>query len=393
MNVLMVLDGVFPFDERVEKEAMSLIEQGYEVHLLCFRYSKKTDENEVYKNIHIHRIYVNRLMIKKLHPILFYTHHYSIILYNKTVFYIKKYNIKILHVHDLPLCSLAHRIKNNIPIRYIADLHENFPELISTMSYMNFYTKFLIRIEKWYAMEQKWLQNTDGVLVTARGMKERISRSASVQDNKITILENTIKTEDYTLSSVVPDPDFFTLLYTGGITADRGLDVVLDAMKLIQKEHSHIRFWIIGSGKHLPALMNRKKELELKNVTFFGWKPAREMFQLMLQSDAGVIPHLKSEHTDNTSPNKIFQYFYAKKPVLASNCNYLVDIIEETRAGLNYEYDNPLDFFQKLKNMIFDENYKGMGQKGYQAVINKYNWKITEKNLINCYSEIYPDYR
>ena len=35
MKILMVLENQFPDDERVEKEALSLIKAGHEVHLLC----------------------------------------------------------------------------------------------------------------------------------------------------------------------------------------------------------------------------------------------------------------------------------------------------------------------------------------------------------------------
>jgi len=41
MKILMVLEGEFPPDNRVEKEAVSLIEAGHEVHIAC--YSKKND--------------------------------------------------------------------------------------------------------------------------------------------------------------------------------------------------------------------------------------------------------------------------------------------------------------------------------------------------------------
>ena len=41
MKILMVLENQFPDDERVEKEALSLIEAGHEVHLLCATLKKE----------------------------------------------------------------------------------------------------------------------------------------------------------------------------------------------------------------------------------------------------------------------------------------------------------------------------------------------------------------
>ena len=54
MNILMVLDNEFPPDDRVEKEAISLIKAGFEVFIICLNYCKR-DNFEVYKNIKVIR--------------------------------------------------------------------------------------------------------------------------------------------------------------------------------------------------------------------------------------------------------------------------------------------------------------------------------------------------
>jgi hypothetical protein len=40
MNILMILDGEFPTDDRVEKEALSLLSEGNKVYLLCLNWGK-----------------------------------------------------------------------------------------------------------------------------------------------------------------------------------------------------------------------------------------------------------------------------------------------------------------------------------------------------------------
>ena len=49
MRILMVLENQFPDDERVEKEALSLIKAGHEVHLLCATLKKERVGDESYK--------------------------------------------------------------------------------------------------------------------------------------------------------------------------------------------------------------------------------------------------------------------------------------------------------------------------------------------------------
>lgn len=53
----------------------------------------------------------------------------------------------------------------------------------------------------------------------------------------------------------------------------------------------------------------------------------------MKNTSIAIFPHIKSEHTDNTSPNKLFMFMYFAKPIIVSDCNYLVEIIEKTNVG------------------------------------------------------------
>ena len=65
MKILMVLENQFPDDERVEKEALSLIKVGHEVHLLCATLKKECVGNENYKGIMLHRVLSNPFLYNK----------------------------------------------------------------------------------------------------------------------------------------------------------------------------------------------------------------------------------------------------------------------------------------------------------------------------------------
>ncbi|MEN8194303.1 MAG: glycosyltransferase, partial [Bacteroidota bacterium] len=105
-------------------------------------------------------------------------------------------------------------------------------------------------------------------------------------------------------------------------------------------------------------------------------------------SNMCLIPHLKSVHTDNTIPHKLFQYMILEKPVVASNCNPIIRIIEETKAGLIYQSNNEADLAAKVISLYEDTKLrKEMGRKGKEAVLEKYNWDKASKNLISIYSE------
>ena len=104
-------------------------------------------------------------------------------------------------------------------------------------------------------------------------------------------------------------------------------------------------------------------------------------------ANVALIPHIKSGHTDNTIPHKIFQYMYAEIPMVVSNCDPLVRIVNETHSGVSYHYNQP----EELAGIIADfyEHPEKLGnyiQHGRQAVIDKYNWEVDGRRLVGLYA-------
>ena len=382
MKIIMLLDSDFPFDERVEKEAISLLEAGIDVHILCFAYNNEPNK-EVYKDITIHRMKTNKKWKNRMIPLSAINSIYVNFWVRRVKKFLKLNGGDIIHAHDLIMCAVAHKIKRTHNIMFVADLHENFPNLIAGMYFMkNQIIRRIVNINRWYQKEKEWLSNSDSIIVTAPGMRDRLL-AAGLSNHKYYIVENTCRSIDLPFIETKSDDDKITLFYSGGITIHRGIQVALKGYALLKKQYPNLRFWIVGSGKHEPKLKEMVSQAKIEDVIFYGWKPQKEMFGLMAKSDICLIPHLKSEHTDNTSPNKIFHYFNYKKPVLASNCNYLSNILNETKAGLTYQYDSSEDFSRKLKTIIDSSiNY---GLNGYHSFIEKYNWDATKIELMKAY--------
>ena len=76
----------------------------------------------------------------------------------------------------------------------------------------------------------------------------------------------------------------------------------------------------------------------------------------------------------------------ATKPVVASNCNPIKRILDETNAGIVYESGNENDLAERVIELYEKpELQHEMGAKGKDAVIKKYNWNETSKELLNIY--------
>lgn len=387
MKILMVLDHEFPSDIRVEKEIQTLISVGNTVDLACFT-RKNASLYDQSLGYNVYRKPISEFMLKTSVGALKFPFYFNF--WNNFLDkLLKKGNYQAIHVHDLPLAKVGHELSRKYNIKFVLDLHENWPVLKALSPHTKtLLGRFLHSNNQWLNYEKKYASLADALIVVADEMKDRLLKRG-VTNNNIFVVPNTTDTDIYDdFSDISPDSDYFTLIYTGGINKHRGIEIVIEGMHKMKLENN-FRFWIVGTGKNEPNLMKLVEKLNLKKyVHFFGWKSQKEVYELILKSDVTVIPHLKNEHSDNTSPNKIFHYMLAKKPVLVSNCNYLKNIVDESDCGLVYEYSSPDAFADKLKILMVNTSKRDYyGINGYNSVIEKYNWDNTSKGLIKIYEK------
>ncbi len=382
MKVLMVLEREFPEDERVEKEALSLIKAGYEVHLACYtRKNRISFEN--YKGIQVHRKSISNFLLKK-----------ASVAALKAPFYFRfwkrfvqeiadKKKLDSIHIHDLPLAKVGYETAKKNNAKFVLDLHENWAGLLSVSEHtQTFLGKILSSNKQWKNYEKKYGNLADQVIVVVEEAKNRLIEKG-ISKEKIMVISNTISIP-LPIKSKEKYP-VYTFIYAGGINYHRGLQYVLDGLAIVNQIVSNWQFMLVGSGRYVEKLKNQAKQLKIENkVHFLGYQPYHKMMEYVARANCGLIPHIKSSHTDHTIPNKLFQYMYLKIPVLASNCAPIERIVKECNSGLIYQFDNPKQFSEKALELIQGKN-NNYGESGYQAVVKKYNWTKEEEILKEKY--------
>lgn len=385
----MILGGEFPPDIRVENESLALKEAGFEIFIASQTRSAKPG-SEIYKGINIIRKKITDFHYKSSVGCLkfpFYFNFWRSFLDNL----FSDHKFDAIHIHDLPLASVGIGFGEKMDIPVILDLHENWPAMLETASHTNTALgRMLSSSKQWRKYEIEMTVRSTEIITVVEEMKKRITALGN-DPGKITVVSNTANLSQLDLDKEIkPDPEFTTLVYAGGITYHRGLHIVIKGMEALRREIPNIRMWIIGKGAYQKNLIKLVHQLDLgEHVYFLGHMTFTDMFEHVRQANACLIPHLKSEQNDNSSPNKIFQYMFAYKPVISSNCNSLQRILEETNAGISYKDDDPEDFARNAVKILKDhELMEDMGNNGHKAVMNKFNWDITKLNLINLYRKL-----
>ena len=395
MKILMLLDNQFPPDIRVEKEANSLLKEGNEVAILSYNFGNKNSD-EIINGIRIFRFWIPNQAAKKIMGFSLQLPFYRLIWQRAISRIFKLYNFDVVHIHDLPLCTLIQFIKGKYRVPVIADMHENFPYLVAEQPYMNtLFARIFLSKGKWFKKEKEWLAKADTIVCVAEEMKHRIESELS-NPKTIEVVPNTPATLELKASMAnlpliaTRFSGTFNILYVGGIDPTRGIDILIQASKYAIKAIPGLKIIIVGGGRMLAEMRQLVSSLQLDNTVLFeGWKPQEEVGSYISISDVCVIPHRKSPQTDNSSPNKLFQYLYFKKPVISSDCNSVKKLILAENCGLIFKDNTPEELADDIMYLYENPGKRiEMGNNGYEAVINKYNWDSTVAPLISLYSNL-----
>ncbi len=392
MKVGMILDNEFTGDLRVENEAVALQKAGNQVYLLCLNFGGKKNYEE-FNGVKIFRVPISKVLKDKLKGLnntllnfypLFWAKHIKK--------FIEKNKIEILHVHDLWMLEGALKANKNFNLPIVADLHENFVQALEHYKYANVFPgKFVISKKRWAKKEIEWLNKVDKIITVIEEAVERYVK-LGIPRKKIFVVPNYVNLQSFEISEFDKNilekySGFFTLVYTGGFDSHRGLETVIKAAPLLKGKIENLKIVLVGSGSNFDSLKNLSAKLKVDDVVVFeGWQPVEKLPSFIEAAEVGVIPHLKTVHTDNTIPHKLFQYMLLQKPVIASDCNPLKRILRETDAGTIFESGNEQKLTEKILELYQKpELRKVMGRKGEKAVREKYNWNKAAENLISLY--------
>ena len=381
----MLLETEFPPDVRVENEMLALTDAGHEVHLACSTRKNRLEKEAFGKSI-IHRKKIASFIYKSSVGCLKFPFYFNF--WRNFIFTIcERERFDVIHIHDLPLSQIGVDVKRKFNTRLVIDLHENWPALIKIAPHtQTFLGRLLSSNKQWVDYELKMLPEADKIITIIEEASDRVI-SLGVDNGKVCMVSNTINFENLSIQAEKKTTDTLIIFYGGAINRHRGLQVVFEAIKMCVLKNIKIRFLIVGDGSFRKELEKISQQLEIDSqVLFLGYKPFNEMLEILAESDAAIIPHLRTENNDASSPNKLYQYMYLNKPIISSDCTSLKRIINETHTGFIYKNDSPEELFHLLERLSGDrkllDEINGNGRK---AVMEKYNWNIDKQKLIEAY--------
>lgn len=393
MRILMVLDHPYPSDLRVENEARTLLAAGHEVALLQVAPDTRPAES-VEDGVRVFRDRIPKKLGTTMRGLAGVTPLFDRYLARAIPDVYARWPFDALHVHDLYLVGGGLRAGARLGVPVVADLHENWVEALQHYAWSTRLPgRLVVHIPTWERVERESVRWADRLVVPIEEAAERYT-ALGVDPARIAVVPNTVDLTSFDAYPLEPEivertKSAFTVLYTGHIDAHRGLETVVEGWPAILAGLAEARLVIVGDGKTVPELKARVTELGLDaSVRFEGRVPQPHIKSYIAGADVSLVPHLKTPHTDNTIPHKIFHGMRLGVPVVVSDCAPLERIVEAERCGAVFASGDPAAFAEAVLRVARDPDRAAMGERGRDAVLARYNWDATAAPLVATYADL-----
>ena len=394
MRIGMILDDVFPPDPRVENEAITLINGGYEVFLFCLHNgSQKT--NELIKGIKVRRYKISKLTYK-LSALSYDLPFYKMIMTPKISHFIRENAIDVLHIHDIRIAGAVFSSNKKHQLKIVLDLHDNIPENMKFYPHLQkFPGKYIISPKKWKKKEKEFILKSDKIITVSPNFAKDIIEKNNIEKEKMILVPNTVRKsffKEAIYSDVIKEKysNKYVVLYLGDTNIRRGLLTAIRATEFLSKQIANFKLVIVGSNTTDSILKEETKKLNLESfIDFEGWQDVSLFPSYIVASNICISPLYRSIQHDVAYANKIFQYMSFGKPILVSNAIAQKEIVERVNSGLVHQEKNKDDFSSKVLELYQNkEKAEELGKKGKQFIENEFSWEVTSQALVKLYNEL-----
>jgi glycosyltransferase involved in cell wall biosynthesis len=296
---------------------------------------------------------------------------------------------RLLHAHDWLSAPAAVALKHLLRVPLIATIHatehgRSRGSISTPMQQQIHYWEWRLTYEAWK------------VFVCSESMRGEVLAAFSLPRDKVIVLPNGIDLESFDRHAPAPgERDRYALpwekivFYAGRHVYDKGVDVLIEAARILLSRRGDAKFVVAGDGPmrmHLEWLA-RSYGLGDK-VLFTGRLPDDALYRAMKLADVVVVP-------SRYEPFGIvvLEAMAAAKPVVASRVGGLNEIVVDGETGLLVPPEDPAALASAIERLLDNPGMaREMGLRGRRRVEELYRWDKIVRYMRHVYGRVLEEY-
>lgn len=271
--------------------------------------------------------------------------------------------------------GLALSILRRLP--FVFEVRDLWPESAVELGELN--NRWAIRMAE--GMERICYRRSARIVAVTRGIYNRL-HGRGVPEKKLTWIPNGANIElyqprpkDREIGERLGLEGKFVVIYAGLHGLIHGMDAIIDCARMLRGRND-IVFLLVGGGVRKRDLISLAQDYGLGNVIFLPEQPESELARYLSCADLGLATTKKLALCEGTLPVKMFSYMACGLPVLLAACGEAKGVLEEARAGIVVEPENPLQLCEAIlqlnENPALRQEY---GRNGRDFVVRNFSRK------------------
>jgi len=303
---------------------------------------------------------------------------------------LEKPNIIIASTPEIFHLIPAYKLSKKFSSKFIYEVRDIWPLSLVELSGISTSHPLIYLMDK---IEKFMYKKADCIVSVLPNFKQYLE-DYNIKVRNLKIIPNGICLDEYKNIESLPEDirkgiprDKFLVVYTGTFGKTNALEYLIKAAKRLEN-FKKIHFLLVGKGEEESNLKLLAKGL--RNITFLPSVSKRQVQSILKFADVCYIG-LKNMNIFRygVSPNKIFDYMYAAKPIIyAVNSNN--SIVSLAKCGIIIEPENP----DAIKNGILQlfkmsgQERLEMGKRGREYVLKHH----TYEKLVDKWEEVFNDF-
>lgn len=352
-------------EQRIQtlKRAFYLNKRGYEVFIFGGSHLHNTNINLIKDNkkflhnnydginfVHVkNKSYNNNSILRVYSLIEFY-----IRLFEVTKF-IKKPDIISLYC-SIPFSNVVYFLAKKLKAKLILEVVDLWPETfvsLKLMSKFNPFLKILYLSEKWiYSKAYKIVFSMEGGFQYIKDKKWDIDSGGPINLKKFFYINNGVDLTDFNSNRIqfnledddLNNDDIFKVIYLGSIRLANGINLILDAAKLLA-DNKNVKFLIYGDGPERANIEKRILIEKIDNVILKQtWVELKYVPFILSKSSLNLLNYSNNSiFRYGGSQSKLFQYMASGKPI-CSNVKMGHCLISKFNLGIAKDFVNSKEY-------------------------------------------------
>lgn len=182
-------------------------------------------------------------------------------------------------------------------------------------------------------------------------------------------------------------PDVPLLVYSGWISAERGLGTAVNALPALPDCHLAI---VAGrTSPELELLLERAESLGVRQrLHVVPYVPQHAVADYLSSADLGLICSQRTLNYEISLPTKLAEYLHAGLPVVASDVKTLSEYVRRHGVGEVFRADDVSSFVDTVTRAM--ANRRELAERITEAILAELSWEEQSAGLLDLYRAIAP---